>query len=198
MENVKVLRNEEKKGIEIYFSEKPKQDILNVLKGAFFRWHNVKKCWYAKENDNTREIADKLSNGAEIETAEKDNVYRATKTENELGIKVGDIFYMSWGYEQTNVDFFRVKELRGKTQVVLQEVNLKLAEETGISGMSADRIYDKNNYTITTRSTVHIKDNEKGAIKKVLGNKEHPYINMTSYANAYLYEGQKLYESWYY
>lgn len=189
---VEVLRNEEKQGIEIYFDTKPIQEIINALKEAKFRWHNVKKCWYAKENQDTLEIANKISNGVEI-----GNVPRETIT-NEFGIKVGDIFYMSWGYEQTNVDFFRVKELRGKTQVVLQEVNLKLIEETAYTGMSADRRYDKNNYTIATRSTIHIKDNEKGAIKKVLGNKENPYINMTSYANAYLYNGQKLYESWYY
>lgn len=193
---VQVLKNEEKQGIEIYFDTKPIQEIINTLKEAKFRWHNVKKCWYAKENENTLEIANKINNGEKIE-----NVSRGTETktkENIYGIKVGDIFEMSWGYEQTNVDFFRVKELRGKTQVVLQEVRLKLVEETGISGMSADRKYDINNYKICDNS-VHIKDNEKGAIKTVKQLKNgHIYINMCSYANAYIYKGETVYESWYY
>lgn len=188
---VEVLRNEEKQGIEIYFDTKPIQEIINALKEAKFRWHNVKKCWYAKENQDTLEIANKISNGVEI-----GNIPRETIA-NELGIKVGDIFYMSWGYEQTNVDFFRVKELRGKTQVVLQEVTLGILEQECISDMACDRKYDINNYKLTGNTTF-VRDNEKGVIKKVLGNKENPYINMTSYANAYLYNGQKLYESWYY
>ena len=196
MENVKVLRNEEKQGIEIYFDVKPVQDIIDTLKSAKFRWHNVKKCWYAKENEDTLEIANKISNGEKIESISKD-VPRKTK-ENIYGVKVGDIFEMSWGYEQTNVDFFRVKELRGKTQVVLQEVKLRLVEESGISGMSADRRYDVNHYAIM-ESSVHIKDNEKGAIKTVkkFGNGEL-YIDMCSYANAYIYNGETVYESWYY
>ena len=116
--------------------------------------------------------------------------------ENELGIKVGDIFYMSWGYEQTNVDFFRVKALRGKTQVILQEVYLEMTQDKSVSGMSADRKYNSKNYSLV-KNTCFVKDNENGIIKKVLGTKESPYINMTSYANAYKYDGQELYESWY-
>lgn len=193
---VQVLKNEEKQGIEIYFDTKPIQEIINTLKEAKFRWHNVKKCWYAKENENTLEIANKINNGEEIKNVTKD-VPRETKT-NIFGIKVGDIFEMSWGYEQTNVDFFRVKELRGKTQVVLQEVNLGILEEDVISDMACDRRYDINNYKIC-ESSVHIDDNEKGAIKTVkqFGN-GHIYVNMTSYAHATLYKGEKVYESWYY
>ena len=191
---VKVLRNEEKQGIEIYFDVKPIQDIIDTLKGAKFRWHNVKKCWYAKENENTLEIANKISNGEEIE-----NVPRGTETKTNIyGIKVGDVFSMSWGYEQTNVDFFRVKELRGKKQVVLQEVYLGLLEETACSGMSADRRYDVNKYKVAETS-VHIDDNEKGAIKTVKQfTNGDLYINMCSYANAYIYKGETVYESWYY
>ncbi len=37
-------------------------------------------------------------------------------------LKVGDILYSSWGYDQTNIDFYQVIELRGKTQVILREL----------------------------------------------------------------------------
>ena len=187
---MEMVLNKEFNGIELYFKEKPCKEILEILKANKWRWHSLKKCWFAKNNSNNMEIAEKI-NGGEIKDI------KAAEKVNELGIKVGDIFYMSWGYEQTNVDFFRVKELKGKTQVVLQEVYLKITEEDACGGMSADRKYDGQNYKLVENSCF-VKDNDKGMIKKVLGTKESPYLNMTSYANAYLYNGEKLYESWYY
>ena len=35
---------------------------------------------------------------------------------------VGDILVASWGYDQTNIDFYQVVELRGKTMVMLREL----------------------------------------------------------------------------
>ena len=89
------------------------------------------------------------------------------------------------------------KALRGKTQVILQEVYLEMTQDKSVSGMSADRKYNSKNYSLV-KNSCFVKDNENGIIKKVLGTKEESYINMTSYANAYKYDGQELYESWYY
>lgn len=174
--------NIEKNGRELYFKAIPTYEERTILKNNGYKWHNVKKCWYVSNKQTNKQVK-------EVKT----------ETQNELGIKVGDIFYMSWGYEQTNVDFFRVKELRGKTQVVLQEVYLAMVEEEAVSGMSADRRYNVNNYKVA-ESSVHIDDNEKGAIKRVKLSKYNGEvtINMASYANAYLYKGEKVYESWYY
>lgn len=30
-------------------------------------------------------------------------------------VKVGDLFYTSWGYDQTNVDFYKLMKIKGKT-----------------------------------------------------------------------------------
>jgi hypothetical protein len=35
-----------------------------------------------------------------------------------MNIKIGEIFRRSWGYDQTNVDYFQVVELKAKTVVV--------------------------------------------------------------------------------
>ena len=48
-----------------------------------------------------------------------------TKVMNVAGVKVGDLFYDSWGWEQTNIDFYQVVGLRGKTQVVLKAIKSK-------------------------------------------------------------------------
>jgi len=45
----------------------------------------------------------------------------AKKAEMIKNIKVGDIFYRSWGYEQTNVDFYQVVR-KTKSSVVVREV----------------------------------------------------------------------------
>jgi hypothetical protein len=36
------------------------------------------------------------------------------KKEFQHGVNVGDIFYTSWGYDQTNVDFYQVTKVMGK------------------------------------------------------------------------------------
>jgi hypothetical protein len=116
-------------------------------------------------------------------------------------VKVGDVFYASWGYEQTNLDFFLVTELVGAQSVRVLPVFLnEIEEETMSHGMARDVKFDPKNYTIDTRS-VFIKDCEKGDLKRVQvskwGNNEE-YIKIASFASAYKYHGQKLYESWYY
>lgn len=49
---------------------------------------------------------------------------RATKDRRAFrhSLKVGQIVYSSWGYEQTNINFYEVVELKGSTMVVLREV----------------------------------------------------------------------------
>lgn len=199
---MELVKNIEFNGIELYFGERPEYKVIEVLKGARFRWHNMKKCWYAKENENTLSIAHSVIKYINKETDELPKIDAkkvVTKTvENELGIKVGDIFEMSWGYEQTNVDFFQVVALKGKTQVIIKEVVLKEKEEEYMPhGMARDASFDITQ-AVPVKHSIFVKDNEKGMIKKVLGTKERPYLNMASYANAYKYKGEKLYESWYY
>lgn len=189
---MEIVKNQEKNGIELYFNEKPKKEVLTLLKDNHFRWHSSKRCWYIKYSEIAMKVVELINNG-KIE-----NVSRETlKQENELGIKVGDIFYTSWGYEQTNVDFFQVVALKGKTQVVIKEVSLEPEEIDNISGMSRDVKYNINKVKVL-ENTSFVKDNAKGMIKKVCGTKECPYLNISSYANAYKYNGKKLYESWYY
>lgn len=53
-------------------------------------------------------------------------------TPNEL--KVGDVLSASWGYEQTNVDYYQVTKLIGKTMVVVRELKQKRSYESGDSG----------------------------------------------------------------
>lgn len=49
------------------------------------------------------------------------------------GIKVGDIFVSSWGYEQTNVDFYQVVKLVGKSTIEILPIQSKCTDHEGMS-----------------------------------------------------------------
>ena len=66
--------NEELNGIELIFQQKPSNEILDLLrKERLYRWHPVKKLWYAKNTERAKEVAKDIickiegRNPAEIE-----------------------------------------------------------------------------------------------------------------------------------
>ena len=56
--------NEEQNGVEIYFSEKPNEEVRALLKANKFRYSSRNKCWYSKQNNKTVQLAKELSNGS--------------------------------------------------------------------------------------------------------------------------------------
>ncbi len=52
--------NNEKNGIELYFSGKPSESIREELKENGWRWHTAKKCWFNKASDDNKSFAQKL------------------------------------------------------------------------------------------------------------------------------------------
>ena len=128
--NMKVNLNKQLNGIELIFQEKPSTEILTMLKGNGFRWHRKKKLWYAKVTDERKAFVKELQK-ANTEIISVSNNVSETPTKakakkqpvNKYGVKVGDMFCDIWGYEQTNVDFYQVVDLKGSTTVVLKPVN---------------------------------------------------------------------------
>lgn len=53
--------NQEQNGIEIMFTEKPEAATLEALKAAGYRWHRVKKLWYAKNTAERMALAQELT-----------------------------------------------------------------------------------------------------------------------------------------
>ena len=54
--------NQELNGIEIKFDSKPGEITRNELKKAGFRWHKMKKVWYAKQTPERLTLAENLAN----------------------------------------------------------------------------------------------------------------------------------------
>lgn len=201
--------NKELNGIEITFSECPPVKVRNLLKENGFRWHKQKKLWYAKETPERKEIAENITllvdiheYGEKILEEEKPTPAYGKTPRNKWGVKVGDIFKASWGYEQTNVDFFQVVALAGKSSVRVRAVNPPMIDEKAISGMSADRTYKITNEILPAIDSIFIKDKEKGDLKRLKDyNDTIPYFTVgASKELAKLCTGDTLttYESWYY
>lgn len=58
--SVSMQKNSEHKGIELYFQDKPSEQVRTELKNTGYRWHKTKKCWYAKEGKETLKLAKQL------------------------------------------------------------------------------------------------------------------------------------------
>ena len=161
----KIITNEEKQGEELYFEQKPSYEIIKELKSNGYKWHNVKKCWYRKLNYT--------------ETAKKEQ-------KNYLGVNVGDIFHFSWGYEQTNANYFQVVALKGTKQVIIREIAYEIVQTTGLDSYKVRPV--KNSFL---KNSHFIVDNEKGAVKQVKGLPNGTiYINIDSFGFCSLWNGQ--------
>ena len=85
------------KGIELYFESKPAAEVLERIKGAFFRWHRVKKCWYHKDSPEARKIAAELgdetaSGAAAAEQNSATGTGRKAKTATSRKPKLAPLF----------------------------------------------------------------------------------------------------------
>lgn len=201
-----ITSNPDFNSLEITFPGKPSDAIRDALKALRFRWHGVKKVWYGYTTEEAARQAIETAEGCKPTETKKPTV-KAEKV-NKYGVKVGDIFSASWGYEQTNVDFFQVIALAGESSVRVREVHPPMVEETAVSGMSADRVYKLTSEILPPApSSVFIKDQEKGDLKRIQPGyykdpeeaKKYCSFSLSSYATAFKCNGEteKTYESWY-
>ena len=70
-------------------------------------------------------------------------------------LEPGDILYASWGYEQTNIDFYKVKKLCGKTQVELVKIEKRQADEQDSEYHISVIPYPASEYPKTFRRKVY-------------------------------------------
>ena len=163
--NCKIIMNKAKQGEELYFDKKPNYEILKVLKQNGYKWHNQKKCWYRKIN----------------------YIKENKQKRNYLNVKVGDIFHYSWGYEQTNANYFQVVSLKGTKQVIIREISYEVTETIGFESFKV-----KPSKNIFLEKSQFIEDNSKGAIKLVKGLQDVTiYINIDSFGFCRLWNGKE-------
>lgn len=85
---------------------------LKLIEGYYFETEESRSSWVSKlETKVLQIIADKNKKKQILDEAKK----------SEHPFKVGSILYASWGYEQTNINFYEVIEVN-KQKVVLREI----------------------------------------------------------------------------
>lgn len=204
--NYTITKNDAFNSIEISFDSKPSEAVREALKGLRFRWHGVKKVWYGYSTEEAVRAA--LGETTEKKTTTKANAPRKAEKVNKYGVKVGDLFECTWGWEQTNVDFFQVVELVGECSVRVREVYLEIVADEAVGPMSANRTYELTNELLApVPRSVFIEDQERGDIKRLRPGydsdpeeaKKHCAFKVSSFASAYKCNGDtvKTYESWY-
>ena len=192
-----INQNKQFNSIEIAFDCKPSEAVRTALKELKFRWHSVKKVWYGYSDAET------VTNA--IHAAEN-NVKPEPKSKtqkNKFGVQVGDIFSASWGYDQTNVDFFQVIKLVGNCSVRVREVRPQLIDEVPTCGMAADKTYKLTRDILPAVRGVFIKDDVNGDLKRLRSyaadGVSNPVFSISKFADAHLCtsETTTVYESWY-
>jgi hypothetical protein len=103
--------------------------------------------------------------------------------------KIGDVLESSWGYEQTNVDYYQVTKVMGK-MVEIREIGARSVPGSTYSHGMADEVKPAQNHFIA---------DAKKLIKKVMPAGKGEYaVSIASYANAYhISPEEKTYRSWY-
>ena len=159
------------------------KDLLTVyvnfekLTAIAYKGKSSKHLWYNRfntEEDMKDKIAKTYSNlmSWEDRKAERKEERKAPTT-----LKVGDIIYSSWGYEQTNVNFYKVIAVKGKQTVELREIGSKVVSSDGGS------------------STHVVADTERFINEKVLTRRASGHIRVTDCQTGYLWDGKPLYET---
>ena len=202
--NYTITTNPTYNSTEIVFDGKPSEEIRETLKEMRFRWHGQRRLWYGYKDEQTvRAALDGKTQSAKTHEARSVKTTKAA-TVNKYGVRVGDIFRASWGWEQTNNDFFQVVALCGESSVRVVEVNPPMIESEATGPMSENRVFQITRELLPpVERSVFIKDQERGDIKRLKSyaadGKSNPQFNLTSYANAYFCGGEtvKVYESWY-
>jgi len=125
--------------------------------------------------DYVNKWENKLRSLAELKQKRKDE-RKAPHT-----LKVGDILYTSWGYEQTNIDWYQVTKLIGTRMVEIREIQ-------GVR--TPDELQDRG--TVLPKKDAFVSD-AKPLVKMVTQNK----IKIASYTDAWLWDGRSKYYSTY-
>lgn len=112
------------------------------------------------------------------------NAARKAERSKPHDIRVGDIFRCSWGYDQTNIDYYECIALKGKRQIVIRQIGLQSVETLSLQGEC---------------SPVPGSFIGEAMTKTVSTNSDQPSVKIYSFANAYRIKpmaeisGKKLY-----
>lgn len=96
---------------------------------------------YGNEEQRERDVSNHLEKIRQQEQVKE--AQRQARAAFSHTLKTGDILYSSWGYDQTNIDYYEVVRVKSKKTVVLRQLN-KTTTETGF--MSGETLPNRGKY----------------------------------------------------
>ena len=121
-----------------------------LIQGYYFNDETRREVWVKEQIAN---IKGRIADTEKYKAAKKDAVSGHT-------FKVGDCLYQSWGYEQTNIDFFQVVEVLPKS-VKIRPISQIMVKDSG--GFMCENVMpDKSNFigeTVTRPIKAYIAGN---------------------------------------
>lgn len=112
------------KGV-VYIKKAPYDEDRYILLAFSGKRSDADVYKFFKNLEAAHDYADRWAMGKinrlKEEEAQKEKQKSLTKRLQEF-VKIDDVFYSSWGYEQTNVDYYKVVGFRGQSTLLLQEI----------------------------------------------------------------------------
>lgn len=143
--------------------------------------YNSLKQYYSfrSETDRTQYIEEFIKSVLDREEFMSQRHYERTHFDNPA--KVGDILYSSWGYDQTNIDYYQVIKVTEKT-VTIKPISEVVTE----SEMTSDRVAPVKDHFISDK---------KALVKRVKPSSDGYAVTIASYADAYLWDKKPKYQT---
>lgn len=127
--------------------------------------------WYASAEQREKKARAHFEAWQANEAAKRERAAKAKAGVAAHDVKVGDVFRASWGYDQTNIDYFECTKLIGKTMMEVRQIACE-REDAGC--------FDQ--YKVVPALGQYIGEPER---KKIQVWKGSPYFSFASFANAY-------------
>ncbi|GEM_PF-1365448 len=142
-----------------------------------------------KDEPATEAVTEPVAAPAKAEEAPRAAVVAAKENPNDK-YELGDVFSTSWGYEQTNVNFYQVVAKKGKSTLVFKEITgVIVSQDSSMSGKKAPEVDEfKNDKMHTCRL------NKWGSVK--IENHGASACDYTLVDGVKVYKGES-YTSWY-
>lgn len=136
-DNPTVRRVESPEGMEIWAWEATGRTEQIIPYAIVFSGKSQKPVWYhAFRSDASRDkaISEAITNYSAVAAMKTQRMNERKNFQHEL--KVGDVLYTSWGYDQTQVEFFEVTALPTPKTVLVREI----AGRTVSQGMDSNKV----------------------------------------------------------
>lgn len=99
-------------GIQVYYKESP------TISGLCFVGRAVNPTWHYRFKNAEQRLAEVTRTFTNVKAwadRKAERKAKAAEASANHGVKVGDVFRSSWGYDQTNVDYYQVVAVGNKT-----------------------------------------------------------------------------------